>query len=238
MRPQWRPPPPRGGRGRGGTAMNSIRLMALLALCAVASATAVAAAGDEAHKHGAGEEGVEYIKIDELRKVLRSDRPPILVNVLSGKDYLKGYIPGSVSLPLDRLKELAGVVLPAKDGAIVVYCANYTCLASTKAAKDLAAMGYTNVRDYKGGVQEWKKAGLSLGKSAAARTGAKLGVTFRTARKDEIGKNAVCPVMGTKFKVKSSTEVAEYGGKAYHFCCPGCKGPFKKDPGKHSGTGK
>ncbi len=75
-------------------------------------------------------------------------------------------------------------------------------------------------------------------KSSAAQNAVKPGVTLRTARKDEIGKDAVCPVMGTKFKVKSSTEVADYDGKAYYFCCPGCKGPFKKDPGKCLGKGK
>ncbi|MBA3052410.1 cupredoxin domain-containing protein [bacterium] len=59
------------------------------------------------------------------------------------------------------------------------------------------------------------------------------GVVFREARTGEVGKPVVCPVMGTKFKVKAKTQVADYKGKSYYFCCAGCPGPFKSDPEKY-----
>jgi YHS domain-containing protein len=57
---------------------------------------------------------------------------------------------------------------------------------------------------------------------------------FRRAIKDEIGKKVICPVMGSKFIVKSDTEVADYKGKSYYFCCPACPSEFKKDPEKYA----
>ena len=55
----------------------------------------------------------------------------------------------------------------------------------------------------------------------------------RKAKKDEIGKAVVCPVMGSKFDVKEFTEVVDYKGKSYYFCCGGCPGSFKKNPEKY-----
>ena len=49
----------------------------------------------------------------------------------------------------------------------------------------------------------------------------------------EVGIDAVCPVMKNKVKVTSDTLAAEYKGKVYYFCCPGCPGAFKADPEKY-----
>lgn len=59
------------------------------------------------------------------------------------------------------------------------------------------------------------------------------GAVLRKVREDEIGKAVTCPVMGTKFKVKANTQVADYNGKSYYFCCAGCPGPFKNNPGEY-----
>jgi 3-mercaptopyruvate sulfurtransferase SseA len=37
----------------------------------------------------------------------------------------------------------------------VVYCASYSCPASVEAGKTLKRLGYTRVRDFKGGMKEW-----------------------------------------------------------------------------------
>jgi len=59
------------------------------------------------------------------------------------------------------------------------------------------------------------------------------GVIIRKARKDELGKPVVCPVMGTKFNVEQNTESADYKGKSYYFCCGGCPPAFKSNPEKY-----
>lgn len=55
------------------------------------------------------------------------------------------------------------------------------------------------------------------------------------AKKDTLEKkawNAVCPVLGNE--VDGETELVEYNGKYYGFCCPGCDTRFKKNPEKYS----
>ena len=50
--------------------------------------------------------------------------------------------------------------LPGKDEGIVLYCKSGRM--SVEAAKTLVGLGYTNVRDLKGGMDAWGKAGLPL----------------------------------------------------------------------------
>ncbi len=59
------------------------------------------------------------------------------------------------------------------------------------------------------------------------------GVIDHLVTESEIGREAVCPVMGTKFKVTKSNQAAEYKGQTYYFCCGGCPDAFKKDPEKY-----
>jgi rhodanese-related sulfurtransferase len=48
----------------------------------------------------------------------------------------------------------------------VLYCSDSSCLASGNVARELEALGYTNVRVYEGGKQDWVEAGLPVeGKS-------------------------------------------------------------------------
>jgi rhodanese-related sulfurtransferase len=50
----------------------------------------------------------------------------------------------------------------------VTYCSNTACRNSEAAANQLAAMGYTNVRKYAEGKQDWQEAGLPLEVPAGA----------------------------------------------------------------------
>jgi rhodanese-related sulfurtransferase len=82
-----------------------------------------------------------------------------LWNVLTD-EYFKGeLIPGSRRVPSDRLGDAVRRSTVAKDAAIVVYCAGPHCPASRQAAEKLAALGYTRVEAYDGGIESWKQAG-------------------------------------------------------------------------------
>lgn len=84
-----------------------------------------------------------------------------LVDVLDREHYETEHIRGAISLPLNDIEKEAQRVLN-KDDLIVVYCANFDCQASTKAAEKLLAMGYKNVFDYKGGLKDYREANLPL----------------------------------------------------------------------------
>jgi len=47
-----------------------------------------------------------------------------------------------------------------------------------------------------------------------------------------VGERTRCPVSGEEFVVTATSPSAEYGGKTYYFCCPGCDAKFKADPNK------
>ena len=62
----------------------------------------------------------------------------------------------------------------------------------------------------------------------------KIPVLPHTITDAEVGKKAVCPVMGTEITVTKNTLSAEYKGKIYYFCCGDCPGPFKANPEKYA----
>ena len=62
----------------------------------------------------------------------------------------------------EEVQERAPELLPDKDALIVTYCSNTACQTSRIAAEKLAKLGYTNVRRYEEGKQDWDEAGLEL----------------------------------------------------------------------------
>jgi rhodanese-related sulfurtransferase len=91
----------------------------------------------------------------------------ILVEALPEGYYIKEHLPGALNIPHDRTRELAPRLLPDKGAAIVTYCASPTCRNSHIAAETLQAMGYTNVKVYVEGKQDWLAAGLPTEKGTA-----------------------------------------------------------------------
>lgn len=83
-----------------------------------------------------------------------------LVDALGGEYYAKQHLPGAVALVLADVDARAATVLPDRDAAIVTYCSNTACPNSGQVAERLAALGYTNVRKYREGIEDWVGAGL------------------------------------------------------------------------------
>lgn len=102
------------------------------------------------------------IDTPELQARLASRQPPRVAEILGPPYFATGHLPGAVNLPLEGFGERAQRLLPDKDEEIVVYCASETCQNSDLAERKLRALGYGNVRVYKGGKAAWKAAGLSL----------------------------------------------------------------------------
>jgi len=94
------------------------------------------------------------ISAEELRSVLKEKREVVVANVLDTASYQECHIAGSVSVPFAQLAEkLLGW---KKDAQIVLYCANDHCPLSKNAAELLLKKGFTHVRLYEGGIDEWK----------------------------------------------------------------------------------
>jgi rhodanese-related sulfurtransferase len=91
----------------------------------------------------------------------------VLVEALSPRLYASVHLPGAVNLPLESI-EVAKGVLPDEGAEIVVYCMDPDCATSGETVRELAEMGYENVRRYAGGKQDWIDAGLPVEGTHAA----------------------------------------------------------------------
>lgn len=84
------------------------------------------------------------------------------VETLREEHFAQGHLPGAIHIHFEAVRELAPELLPEREAAIVTYCSNTACGNSEIAATHLAAMGYTNVRRYAEGKDDWRDAGLPL----------------------------------------------------------------------------
>ena len=112
----------------------------------------------------------ETISRSELKEKIDRGDDFELVEVLSREQFEDFHLPGAVNIPGDELREKAPRMLPDRDREIVVYCANPSCEASPRAAELLTQMGYTDVKDYPGGKEDWKEADLPVERGEPATT--------------------------------------------------------------------
>jgi rhodanese-related sulfurtransferase len=101
-----------------------------------------------------------------LRAQLASDDRPVLVNALAREGFEERRIPGSISIPAGDALRIAPDVL-AKDQAVVVYCSSRNCTASPTLAQKLVDLGFNEVIDFEGGIDEWERQGYPMRGSRA-----------------------------------------------------------------------
>ncbi|MFC4726778.1 rhodanese-like domain-containing protein [Coralloluteibacterium thermophilus] len=83
--------------------------------------------------------------------------PPLVVDVRSEEEYAAGHVPGAVSLPHDRVGELADRLEAGRE--LVLYCRSGR--RSRIAGPELEARGF-RVRYLEGDYPAWEAAGLSV----------------------------------------------------------------------------
>lgn len=104
---------------------------------------------------------------DELRTAIEAGDVTV-VETLGTEHFEQGHLPGALHIHFEAVKVQAPRLLPDKHAAIVTYCSNTACRNSEIAANQLTAMGYSNVRKYAEGKDDWAEAGLPLESSMAA----------------------------------------------------------------------
>jgi rhodanese-related sulfurtransferase len=103
------------------------------------------------------------VTADELRQKLERGDDFVLIDALAPMIYAHSHLPGAINMPPSAVDAVrCSKRLPNLDTEIVVYCANAECDDSVATAERLRALGYTNVRHYPGGKEEWKELGLPL----------------------------------------------------------------------------
>ncbi len=104
---------------------------------------------------------LDTIQRDELQAGIEAGTL-VVIDALPESYYSQQHLPHAVNLTAGDVEDRAGHLLPDKDAAIVTYCSDTTCRNSEAAANQLTALGYTNVRKYAEGKNDWRDAGLPL----------------------------------------------------------------------------
>jgi rhodanese-related sulfurtransferase len=116
------------------------------------------------------------ITADELLRKMENGDAFVLVDALAPMVYAHSHLPGAINIPPADVDLLAlAKRIPDRDAEIIVYCTSPDCDDSIETAKRLRALGYTNVRRYAGGKNEWRDTGRPLeraGKPFVAPRGA------------------------------------------------------------------
>ena len=87
----------------------------------------------------------------------------MLVDALAPMVYAHSHLPGAINLPPTAVDSyMVARRIPDRNTEIVVYCASPNCEDSIATGVQLQELGYTNVRHYPGGKNEWRDAGLPL----------------------------------------------------------------------------
>ena len=107
---------------------------------------------------------MEMITLAAAKELFASNNS-IFIDARHEFDYQAGHIRGAVNIPLkmfDAQFTLLNKI--SKDKVLIVYCDGAECNSSIELAVKLTESGFTNVKVFFGGWQEWNSAGLPIEK--------------------------------------------------------------------------
>jgi rhodanese-related sulfurtransferase len=94
----------------------------------------------------------QEISAQELEAMLKTEQPPLVIDVREPFELAYGFIPGSANIPISavalRLEELP------RDQVIVTYC--HLGERSWNVAQFLARRGFREVKSLRGGIEAWQ----------------------------------------------------------------------------------
>jgi rhodanese-related sulfurtransferase len=102
--------------------------------------------------------GELYRPEDVMRLV---ERGALVIEVLPREEFEQGHLPGALSLPLRDI-DADSVSRFEADRPLIVYCFDYACDLSPRAAHRLESLGRREVFDYVPGKKGWEQHGLPL----------------------------------------------------------------------------
>ncbi len=97
----------------------------------------------------------EYVQItqEEAKKIMDTQTGYVILDVRTDEEFAIGHIPGAILIPDYEIGERAESELTDKNQLILVYCRSGN--RSKNAAKELASMGYTKLKEF-GGINDWQ----------------------------------------------------------------------------------
>jgi rhodanese-related sulfurtransferase len=96
---------------------------------------------------------ISEISPEQVMADLDAGKQVILLDVRDSEEYNAGHLPKAIHISRGNLEFKVRKILPDKDANIVVYCS--VDLRSALAAAVMKEMGYTNVKNMRGGFKGW-----------------------------------------------------------------------------------
>ncbi len=109
----------------------------------------------------------QTITREELKAKLDAGEDFTLIDVLGPESYRLHHLPRAINVPVMEIDATRVAGLP-KDKKTIVYCASFQCTASPMAAQKLEELGFTNVIDFEGGIEDWMEADYPVEREKAA----------------------------------------------------------------------
>lgn len=109
-----------------------------------------------------GTGGIRIIGLERIQKIV--DSGGMVIDARTPGEYEDGHIPSAILLDYYEMARYLDGVLPLIEPGteIALYCTGPTCEDSELLARELYAMGYTNLLVFKGGYEEWVAADLPV----------------------------------------------------------------------------
>jgi rhodanese-related sulfurtransferase len=95
-------------------------------------------------------------------ELLIGDGAVQIIDALPESYFVERHLPGAINLTEEDVDARASDLFPDKDAPIVTYCSDNTCGNSKAVAARLADHGYSNVRTYEEGINDWVASGNSV----------------------------------------------------------------------------
>lgn len=98
--------------------------------------------------------------INFLKDNIDKDIPQVIIDLRSPDEASRGFIPGAVSIPSDRIANMKDKFPADKKAPIILYASDTN--SAIEAFKIVRGWGYSNTSVLEGGIGAWKKAGYNL----------------------------------------------------------------------------
>ncbi len=124
------------------------------------------ACGPDCKKPCCADKGqVAAINTSGLKALMDAKATLTILDARSGKYDDGRRIPGAQSLAPNASAKAAKKAIRSKQALVVTYCSNLKCPASGRLAANLRKLGYTNVIEYRHGIEGWAAAGHPIAKA-------------------------------------------------------------------------
>jgi rhodanese-related sulfurtransferase len=109
---------------------------------------------------GEAKSQITEVTVEEIRNDIDAGINFVLLDVRTSEEFNAGHLPKGINIPRGTLEFIIGKFYANKDTEIVLYCR--TDARAALCTNTLKEIGYTNVKNLKGGFKAWGEAGYSI----------------------------------------------------------------------------